>query len=90
MVMWKPTGPIRCLAARSSPSTIAPLLLSAKFSAQFELNNFFDFFCLAVADKNGHNPSFFAKAFEPILRHCVYCMICFVTSYPRMTGLVNG
>ena len=88
MVMWKLTGPIRRLAAHS-PLTVAPLLLSAKFSAQFELNDFFDF-CLAVADKNGHNPSFFAKAFEPILRHCVYCMICFVTSYPRMTGLVNG
>ena len=69
MVMWKPTGPIRRLAALSTPSTIAPLLLSAKFSAQFELNDFLDFFCLAVADKNGHSPSIFAKAFEPILRH---------------------
>ena len=72
MVMWKPTGPIRRLAARSTPSTIAPLLLSAKFSAQFELNDFFDFFRLAVADKNGHNPSIFAKAFGPILQH-VFC-----------------
>ena len=69
MVMWKPTGPIRRLAARSNPSTIAPLLLSAKFSAQFELNDFFDFFRLAVVDKNGYDPSIFAKAFEPILRH---------------------
>ena len=40
IVMWIPTGPIRHLAARSTPSTIAPLLLSAKFSAQFELNDF--------------------------------------------------
>ena len=103
MVMWKPTGRIRRLAARSTPSTIAPgrskspLLLSARFSAQSELNDFFDFFRLAVADKNGHNPSIFAKAFEPILRHVLrdkmtplYLVICSVTSYPRMTGLVNG
>ena len=70
MDLWKLTGPIRRLAARSTPSTIAPLLLSAKFSAQFELNDFFDLiFRLAVADKNGHGPSIFAKAFEPILRH---------------------
>ena len=93
MVMWKPAGPIRRLAARSIPSTIAPLLLSAKFSAQFELNDFFDFFHLAVADKNEQDPSIFAKAFERILRH-VHCVInlviCFVTSCPRMTGLVNG
>ena len=68
MVMWKPTGPIRRLAARSTPSTIAPLLLSTKFSAQFELNDFFNF-RLAIADKNGHGPSIFAKAFEPILQH---------------------
>ena len=40
MVMWKLTGRIRRLAARSTPSTIAPgrskspLLLSARFSAQ--------------------------------------------------------
>ena len=46
MVMWKPTGPIRRLAARSTPSAIAPgrskspLLLSAKLSAQSaELND---------------------------------------------------
>ena len=75
MVMWKPTGRIRRLAACSTPSAIAPgrskspLLFSANFSAQSELNDFFDFFCLAVADKNGHDPSIFAKAFEPILRH---------------------
>ena len=60
MVMWKPTGPIQRLASCSTPSAIAPgrskspLLLSAKFSAHSELNNFFDFFRLAVADKNGH------------------------------------
>ena len=70
MVLWKLTGPIRRLAARSTPSTIATLLLYAKFSAQFELNDVFDFFRLAVADKNGHDPSMiFAKAFEPILWH---------------------
>ena len=63
MVMWKLTGHIWRLAARSTPSTIAPgrsespLLLSARFSAQSELNDFFDFFRLAIADKNGHNPS---------------------------------
>ena len=76
MVMWKPTGPIRRLAARSTPSTIAPLLLSAKFSAQFELNDFFDFFRLAVADKNRHGPSIFAKAFEPNLRHVLHDKPC--------------
>ena len=69
MVMWKPTGPIPHLAAHSTSSSIAPLLLSAKFSTQFELNDFFNFFCLAFADKNGHDPSIFAKAFEQILRH---------------------
>ena len=36
------------------------------FSAQSELNDFFDFFRLAVADKNGHDPSIFAKAFDMI------------------------
>ena len=100
--MWKLTARIRRLAAHSTPSTIAPgrskspLLLSARFSAQSELNDFFDSFRLAVADKNGHDP-FFAKAFEPILRHILrdkmtplYLVICFVTSCPRMTGLVNG
>ena len=101
--MWKLTDRIRRLAAHSTPSTIAsgrsksPLLLSARFSAPSELNDFLDFFRLAVADKNGHDPSFFAKAFEPILRHVLrdkmtplYLVICYVTSYPRMTGLVNG
>ena len=103
MVVWKLTGRIRRLAARSTPSTIAPgrskspLLLSARFSAQSELNDFFDFFRLAVADKNGHDSSFFVKAFESILRHVLrdkmtpqYLVICFVTSYSRMTRLVNG
>ena len=67
MVVWKPTGRIRRLAARWTPSTIAPgrskspLLLSAKFSAQSELNEFFDFFHLAVADKNGQDPSFLRR-----------------------------
>ena len=50
MVMWKPMGRIRRLAARSTPSgpsvinpgrSKSPLLLSAKFSAQSELNDFF-------------------------------------------------
>ena len=65
--MWKPTGRIRRLAARSTPSTIAPgrskspILLSAKFSAQSELNDFFDFFHLAVADENKLDPSFFVE-----------------------------
>ena len=46
MLMWKPTGRIRCLAARLTSSAIAPgrsmspLLPSAKFSAQSELNEF--------------------------------------------------
>ena len=84
MVMWKPTGRIQRLAARSTPSVInpgrskSPLLLSPKFSAQSELNDY-------------------AKAFEALLRHVLrdkmtplYLEICFVTSYPRMTGLVNG
>ena len=66
MGMWKLTDRIRRLAARSTPSTTAPgrskspLLLSARFSAQSDQS---------VADKNGHDPSFFAKAFESILRH---------------------
>ena len=93
MVMWKLTGHIQRLTARSTPSTIAPgqskspLLLSARFSAQSELNDFFDFFRLAVPDKNGHYPCFFAKAFEPILWHVLrdkmtplYLVICFMTS----------
>ena len=47
MVMWKPTGRIRRLAARSTPSVInpgrskGPSSLPAKFSAQTELNDFF-------------------------------------------------
>ena len=63
--MWKPTGPIRRLAARSTPSAIArgriesPLLLSAKFSAYSELNDFFGFLRFAVADENGHDLFFF-------------------------------
>ena len=88
-------GPRESQDLRSPSPIMAPV--SAKFSAQSELNDFFDFFCLAVADKNGHDPSIFAKAFEPILRHVLcdkmtplYLVICFVTSYARMTGLVNG
>ena len=80
MVMWKPTNRVRRLAARSTPSVINPgrskslLLLSAKFSAQSELNDFFDFFRLAVADKNGHDPSIFAKIFKK--QSCgMYCVI---------------
>ena len=92
MFMWKPTGPIQRLAARSTPSTIAPLLLSTKFSAQFELNDFFDFFRLAVTDKMDTALLFLRRHLN--LFCGMYCMInlviCFVTSYPRMTGLVNG
>ena len=78
MLMWKPTGRIRRLAARSTPSAIAPgwrkssLLLSAKFSAQSELDDFFGFLRFAVADENGHNLFFFSKAFEPILQHVLH------------------
>ena len=77
MVMRKLTGRIRRLAARSTPSTIAPgrskspLLLSARFSAQSELNDFFDFFHLAVADKNGHNPSLRRHLNLSCGMHCV-------------------
>ena len=91
MVMWKPTGRIRRLAARSTPSVInpgrskSPLLLSAKFSAQSERNDFFDCFCLGVANKNGHDPSILRDKMTPL-----YLEICNVTSYSRMTGLVNG
>ena len=80
-------GPIRRWAARSTPLTIAPLLISAKCSAQFELNDCFDFFRLAVADKNGHDPSTFAKAFEPILRHVLRDL--FRDKLPQNDGLVN-
>ena len=74
MVMWKPTGRIRCLAARSTQLLVEALRRALyysplSFQPNSELNDFFGFFCLAVADKNGHDPSFFAKAFEPILRH---------------------
>ena len=78
MVMRKLTGRIPRLAARSTLSTIAPgrskspLLLSARFSAQSELKDFFDFFRLAVADKNGHNPSFFLRR-HLNLSCCMYC-----------------
>ena len=66
MLMWKPTSRIRCLAARSTPSAIAPgrsmslLLLSAKFSAQSELNDFFfGFLRLAVAGEKRTRPLLF-------------------------------
>ena len=64
MLMWKPTGriPSQCLAARSTPSAIAPgqsvspLLLSAKFSARPELNDFFlASSALPLQAKNGHD-----------------------------------
>ena len=103
MVMWKLTGRIRRLAARSTPSTIAPgrskspLLLSARFSAQSELNDFSTSSALPLQTKTDTTLLFFAKAFESILRHVLrdkmtplYLVICSVTSYPRMTGLVNG
>ena len=74
---------------------------SAKFSVQSELNDFFGFFRLAVANETGHNLFFFPKAFQPILRHLLrdkmtprYLVMCFMTSrhtsYSRMTGLVSG
>ena len=60
--MWKLMGRIQRLAARSTPSAMLLLLvevraltLSAKFSAQSGLNDFFDFLRLAVANENGHN-----------------------------------
>ena len=55
-------------------------------AAQSELNDFFGFFRLAVAEENEHDLFFFAKAFEPILRHALhdkmtplYLVICFLT-----------
>ena len=58
------------------------------FQPNPSLTILFDFFRLAIADKNGHNPSFFAKAFESILWHLLrdkmtplYLVICSVTSY---------
>ena len=60
--MWKLTGRIQRLAAPSTPSAMPLLLvevraltLSAKFSTQSGLNDFFSFLHLAVANKNGHN-----------------------------------
>ena len=54
MVMWKPTGRIGRLAARSTPSTIAlvrsnsPLLLSAKFQPNPSLTIFSNSAMLAI------------------------------------------
>jgi len=50
MLTRKPTGRIRRLA---------PLSLSANFSAQPELKDIFAFFRLAVPDENGHDLFFF-------------------------------
>ena len=67
MLMWMPTGRIRCLAASSTPSASAPgrsmssLLLSAKFSAQSELNDFFGFFRLAVPVEKPTRPLLFFR-----------------------------
>ena len=58
MVMWEPTGCIRLVQLLQPLFLVevtALLLLSAKFSAQSEPNNFFDFFHLAVEDKNGRH-----------------------------------
>ena len=104
MVMWKLTGRIRRFAARSTPSVIAPgrskspLLLSAKFSAQSELNDFFRLL-LSLPLQTKTDTTLFLRRHLNQSRgmYCVikcmtplYLVICFVTSYPRMTGLVNG
>ena len=48
------------------------LSLSAKFSAQFGLNDFFSFFCLVVADESRHDLFFFSEGHQS----CgMYCMI---------------
>ena len=131
-----------------------PLSLSAKFSTQSELSDFFGFSCLVFADENGHDLFFFfrrhlnqscsLRSWRDFARECfcfgceavngsgeavgglvksrvdsqlrrspalasrqlhrlsilrhvlrdkmtpLYLVICFVTSYSRMTGLVNG
>ena len=59
MLMWKPTGRIRCLAARSPGRSMSPLLLSAKFSAQSELNDFLASSALPLQAKNQHDLFFF-------------------------------
>ena len=64
MVMWKPMGRIRrlhWLLVRLLQPLLLVEVLSAKFSAQSELINFFDFSRLAVTDKNGHDPSLFCE-----------------------------
>ena len=79
MLMSKPTGRIRCLAARSIPSAIAPgrsmspLLLSATFSAQSELNDVFGFFRLAVAGEKPTRPRLFFRRHlnQSCGMHCV-------------------
>ena len=52
---------------------------------------------LPLQTKTDTTSSFFLKAFEPILRHVLrdkmtplYLVICFVTSYSRMTRLSTG
>ena len=59
MFMWKPTGHLQRLAAPGQSKS--PLLLSTKFSAQSELNDFFGFFRLVIADENEHDPFFFCE-----------------------------
>ena len=79
MVMWKPTGRIRRLAVRSTPSTIAPgrsnspLLLSAKFSAQSKLNNFSTFSTLPLQTKTDTTLLFLQRHLN---QSCgMYCVI---------------
>ena len=74
-----------------------PLSLSAKFPAQSELKNISASSALPLSTKADTTSSFFLKAFEPILRHVLrdkmtplYLVICFVTSYSRMTRLSTG
>ena len=76
------------LALNVDVECTSPWSLSGKFSALSEVNDFFGFLRLAVADENGHDLFFFSKAFEPILRHKLrkkvtplYLVICFVTCW---------
>ena len=65
--MWKPTGHIWHLAAHSTPS-------AANFLAQSELSEFFGFFRLAVADKNGHSLFFSFEGIQTNLGSSSECI----------------
>ena len=79
MVMWKLTGHIRRLAARSTPSTIAPgrskspLLLSARFSVQSELNEFLTSSALPLQTKTDTTLLFLRRHLN--LSCGMYCVI---------------